>query len=216
MEKGIRPIAGEFNADNSVGESNERRENQERINKLNAVLGSPDGIESIYAGDGSPFRDLNIQSILQFYLALKESSYSNLVNTKLFNPHDCTEGGSEGAPMRTANSVVAFDGYRIGYTVGNRKRQGSLILFKKSEEFDNESPDNESPDNESSLTIRDFGWGENCAFGAVVKDDSIRYFRLVQKKEGSMYPTIAELDSSSSEAAELEDEIDNLFSRARV
>lgn len=75
MEKSIQPSvceSGAPNADNS-GESAEHNETEcrERIERLNAVLESPDSVEDLYVRSNSRMDGLHVALNLQFHLTLK-------------------------------------------------------------------------------------------------------------------------------------------------
>ena len=201
MEKGIRSSfigryeSDIFGADNS-GESAEHNETecQERIEKLNAVLESPDSVEGLYVA-------LN----LQFHLTLKSTSYTNIVQAELFNPRQCFDDSSQIAPTETTVPIAAFDVYESGVHQSGtaRKREGSVILFNMSEDSAGETF--------PPSTAIGFDQDKNDVYGAVVKDDAITYFQLAPKKEGYMYPVIIEFDPSSKEAVSLQDELDKFL-----
>lgn len=212
MEKGIRSSfigryeSDIFGADNS-GESAEHNEteDQERIEKLNAVLESPDSVEDLYVRSNSRMDGLHVALIFQFHLTLKSTSYTNIVRAKLFNPRQCFDGSSQIAPIETTVPIAAFDAYESGVHQSGtaRKREGSVILFNMSEDSAGETF--------TPSTAAGSNHDKNDVYGAVVKDDTITYFQLAPKKEGYMYPAIIEFDPSSKEAVSLQDELDKFL-----
>ena len=212
MEKGIRSSfigryeSDIFGADNS-GESAEHGETecQERIEKLNAVLESPDSVEDLYVRRNSRMDGLHVALNLQFHLTLKSTSYTNIVRAKLFSPRQCSDGDSQIAPIETTVPIAAFDAYESGVHQSGtaRKREGSVILFNMSEDSAGET----FPPSTVAGSNRD----KNDVYGAVVKDDAITYFQLALKKEGYMYPAIIEFDPSSKEAVGLQGELDKFL-----
>ena len=209
MEKSIQsPVceSGAPNADN-LGESAEHNETecQERIEKLNAVLESPDSVEDLYVRSNSRMDGLHVALNFQFHLTLKITSYTNIVRVELFNPRQCFDGNSQIAPIETTVPIAAFDAYESGVHQSGtvRKREGSVILFNMSEDSAGETF--------TPSTAVGSDQDKNDVYGAVVKDDAITYSQLALKKEGYMYPTIIEFDPSSEEAARLQGELDKFL-----
>ena len=206
MEKSIQPPVCESGALN-LGESAEHGETecQERIEKLNTALEYPDEIKNLYIYDKSRMDGLHVALNFQFHLTLKITSYTNIVRAKLFNPRQCFDDSSQIAPTETTVPIAAFDAYESGVHQSGtaRKREGSVILFNMSEDSAGEI----LPLSTMTGSDRD----KDDVYGAVVKDDAIKYFQLAPKKEGYMYPAIIEFDSSSKEAVSLQDELDKFL-----
>lgn len=209
MKKGIQPPvceSGALNVDN-LGESAEHNETEcrERIEKLNAVLESPDSVEDLYVRSNSRMDGLHVALNLQFHLTLKITSYTNIVQAKLFNPRQFSDGESQIVPIETTVPVAAFDAYERGVhrSGTTRKWEGSVILFNMSEDLAGEVL--------PLSTITGSDRDKNDIYGAVVKDDAITYFQLALKKEGYMYPAIIEFDPSSKEAVGLQGELDKFL-----
>ena len=195
-----------FGADNSEKSvEHGETEGQERIEKLNAVLESPDSVEDLYVRSNSRMDGLHVALNLQFHLTLKSTSYTNIVRAKLFSPRQCSDGDSQIAPIETTVPVAAFDAYERGVhrSGTTRKWEGSVILFNMSEDLAGEV----LPLSTMTGSDRD----KNDVYGAVVKDDAITYFQLAPKKEGYMDPVIIEFDPSSKEAVSLQDELDKFL-----
>ena len=209
MEKSIQsPVceSGAPNADN-LGESAEHNETEcrERIERLNAVLESPDSVEDLYVRSNSRMDGLHVALNLQFHLTLKITSYTNIVRAKLFNPRQFSDGNSQIVPAEMTVPIAAFDVYESGVHQSGtaRKREGSVILFNMSEDSAGETF--------PPSTAIGSGQDKDDVYGAVVKDDAITYFQLAPKKEGYMDPVIIEFDPSSKEAASLQDELDKFL-----
>ena len=195
-----------FGADNSEKSvEHGETEGQERIEKLNAVLESPDSVEDLYVRSNSRMDGLHVALIFQFHLTLKSTSYTNIVRAKLFSPRQCSDGDSQIAPIETTVPIAAFDAYESGVHQSGtaRKREGSVILFNMSEDSAGET----FPPSTVAGSNRD----KNDVYGAVVKDGAITYFQLAPKKEGYMYPAIIEFDPSSKEAVGLQGELDKFL-----
>ena len=209
MEKSIQPSvceSGAPNADNS-GESAEHNETEcrERIERLNAVLESPDSVEDLYVRSNSRMDGLHVALNLQFHLTLKSTSYTNIVRAKLFNPRQFSDGESQIVPIETTVPVAAFDAYERGVhrSGTTRKWEGSVILFNMSEDSAGETF--------TPSTAVGSDQDKNDVYGAVVKDGAITYFQLAPKKEGYMDPVIIKFDPSSEEAAILQGELDTFL-----
>lgn len=209
MEKSIQPPvceSGAPNADN-LGESAEHNETEcrERIERLNAVLESPDSVEDLYVRSNSRMDGLHVALNLQFHLTLKITSYTNIVRAKLFNPRQFSDGESQIVPIETTVPVAAFDAYERGVhrSGTTRKWEGSVILFNMSEDLAGEVL--------PLSTITGSDRYKNDIYGAVVKDDAITYFQLAPKKEGYIDPVIIKFDPSSEEAARLQGELDTFL-----
>ena len=195
-----------FGADNSEKSvEHGETEGQERIEKLNAVLESPDSVEDLYVRSNSRMDGLHVALIFQFHLTLKSTSYTNIVRAKLFSPRQCSDGDSQIAPIETTVPIAAFDAYESGVHQSGtaRKREGSVILFNMSEDSAGET----FPPSTVAGSNRD----KNDVYGAVVKDGAITYFQLAPKKEGYMYPAIIEFDPSSKAAVGLQGELDHFL-----
>ena len=195
-----------FGADNSEKSvEHGETEGQERIEKLNAVLESPDSVEDLYVRSNSRMDGLHVALIFQFHLTLKITSYTNIVRAKLFNPRQFSDGNSQIAPIEKTVPIAVFDAYESGVHQSGtvRKREGSVILFNMSEDSAGET----FPPSTVTGSNRD----KNDVYGAVVKDGAITYFQLAPKKEGYMYPTIIEFDPSSKETVSLQDELDKFL-----
>ena len=195
-----------FGADNSEKSvEHGETEGQERIEKLNAVLESPDSVEDLYVRSNSRMDGLHVALNFQFHLTLKITSYTNIVRAKLFNPRQCFDGNSQIAPTETTVPIAVFDAYERGVHQSGtaRKREGSVILFNMSEDSAGET----FPPSTAVGSDQD----KNDVYGVVVKDDVITYFQLAPKKEGYMYPTIIEFDPSSKETVSLQDELDKFL-----
>ena len=147
------------------------------------------------------------------------------VTANLFYPH--------GSIMRDDGEVVnmevvGFDAYEregtgdICYSDyyqdwGRRKKKiGSVIVFKA---------DAQSVSwwhRRSKLTAQDMKWGENCAYGACVTPNNIKWFRISCKDtEGKdlnpLFPDVEILSSEDERVAELNAELEEfLQERERV
>ena len=85
-----------------------------KIGRLNTVLESPDSVEDLYVRSNSRMDGLHVALNLQFHLTLKITSYTNIVQAKLFNPCQFSDGNSQIVPAETTVPITAFDVYESG------------------------------------------------------------------------------------------------------
>lgn len=201
--------------------------------RLERALQKPDKVENCRViVPSAPLRQLSIvignKELSEKRLTLNNTPFSEPrfdVTANLFYPH--------GSIMRDDGEVVnmevvGFDAYEregtgdICYSDyyqdwGRRKKKiGSVIVFKA---------DVQSVSwwrRRSKLTVQDMKWGENCAYGACVTPNNIKWFRISCKDaEGKdlnpLFPDVEILSSEDERVAEANAELEEfLQERERV
>ncbi len=218
------------------------RSEQERMaDELQTALAQPDSTE-VYSIKTFPLDDDNLLGRFKFrfdssfagYTLAKEGTFPLPVEVtaQFFAPHDSIIHEADGIPVEMHTAVVAFDTFDKNQTNANGERQknGTVLLFKLSANMVGEA--------QPAPTMKDFAWDRNCATGAVVGEDGVRFFRLthsedervtaeirrnnsieesghtvdaqVVEKKRSL-PTIEKIDPASDEALQLKMELETFI-----
>lgn len=230
-----------YNTKHLTEQAYDRSEQERMAGELQTALAQPDSTE-VYSIDTLALNDDNFldQFKIRFdwsfadYTLAKEKTFPSPVEVtaQFFAPHDSTIHEADGIPVEMHTAVVAFDTFDKDQTNANGERQknGTVLLFKLSANMIGEA--------QPAPTMKDFAWDKNCAIGAVVGEDSVRFFRLthsedervtaeirrnnsteesghtvdaqVVEKKHSL-PTIEKIDPASDEALQLKMELETFI-----
>ena len=230
-----------YNTKHLTEQAYDRSEQERMAGELQTALAQPDSTE-VYSIDTLALNDDNFldQFKIRFdwsfadYTLAKEKTFPSPVEVtaQFFAPHDSTIHEADGIPVEMHTAVVAFDTFDKDQTNANGERQknGTVLLFKLSANMIGEA--------QPAPTMKDFAWDKNCAIGAVVGEDSVRFFRLthsedervtaeirrnnsteesghtvdaqVVEKKRSL-PTIEKIDPASDEALQLKMELETFI-----
>lgn len=230
-----------YNTKHLTEQAYDRSEQERMAGELQTALAQPDSTE-VYSIDTLALNDDNFldQFKIRFdwsfadYTLAKEKTFPSPVEVtaQFFAPHDSTIHEADGIPVEIHTAVVAFDTFDKDQTNANGERQknGTVLLFKLSANMIGEA--------QPAPTMKDFAWDKNCAIGAVVEEDSVRFFRLthsedervtaeirrnnsteesghtvdaqVVEKKHSL-PTIEKIDPASDEALQLKMELETFI-----
>lgn len=176
------------------------RSGQERMaGELQTALAQPDSTE-VYSIDTLALNDDNFldQFKIRFdwsfadYTLAKEKTFPSPVEVtaQFFAPHDSTIHEADGIPVEMHTAVVAFDTFDENQTNDNGERQknGTVLLFKLSANMIGEA--------QPAPTMKDFAWDKNCATGAVVGEDGVRFFRLTHSEDERVTAEVRRKDST--------------------
>lgn len=178
MDKSRQPNMWSYHDIPSVDqEALERSELQSRIREIKDIVSNPDAEEKVYI-DRLSDRDSFVDS-LDLTLGLKTGyslggDYKKLeyvTTAKVFDPHEVISNDSNGLAMKYYTSVVAFDLFNED-TAGTTKA-ADVLLFRLSASMPGES--------KPETAVKDMVWGRGCAFGALITDSNIQWFRLGMK-----------------------------------
>ena len=160
------------------------RSGQERMaGELQTALAQPDSTE-VYSINTLALDDDNFLDWFKIcfgcsfadYTLAKEKTFPSPVEVtaQFFAPHDSTIHEADGIPVEIHTAVVAFDTFDENQTNDNGERQknGTVLLFK------------------------DFAWDKNCATGAVVGEDGVRFFRLTHSEDERVAAEVRRKDST--------------------
>ena len=199
MEKISQPtLWNKHNFGNLTGEAFRRSEEKVRARAVSEMLDQPDGCEEsmIYAFSmRNPLSRLSSALEGVFGVELSPEIISS-VSVKLFNPHERAEDSSGVIPVEVSTSVVALDVYGTDFLGGGGAKVGSILLFKLSANLiDEPAPD---------MTAKDLAWGENCTYGAFVDGDAINYFEIAQTSGDVVQSELRRKDSTEENGQSVE------------
>ena len=177
----------------------DRSEQERMAGELQTALAQPDSTE-VYSIDTLALNDDNFldQFKIRFdwsfadYTLAKEKTFPSPVEVtaQFFAPHDSTIHEADGIPVEIHTAVVAFDTFDKDQTNANGERQknGTVLLFKLSANMIGEA--------QPAPTMKDFAWDKNCATGAVVGEDGVRFFRLTHSEDERVAAEVRRKDST--------------------
>lgn len=232
MDSGRQPtIWRNHDLSGIAGEAFRRNVEREKAQAVNEILTNPDDTEErrICINNDKELYTLSRALVTAFGPRLTSLNYGGKVDAKLFRPHDNVVDSSQAIDIDVHTSVVAFDTY-TGDPKDKSEKTGSVILFKLSANLIGEP----TPD----MTANDLIFGNNCTYGALVDDDTIKYFKITYKngdrveselcrkdpteesgqsvdaqiiKRGDTRLVTEELSHSSNEALELDQEFEKFI-----
>lgn len=243
MNKGEQSSVMKYYNTKHLTEQAYDRSGQERVaDELQTALAQPDStevysIKTLVLGDDNFLDQFKIHFDCSFadYTLAKEKTFPSPVEVtaQFFAPHDSIIHEADGIPVEMHTAVVAFDTFDKNQTNANgeeRQKNGTVLLFKLSANMIGEA--------QPAPTMKDFAWDKNCATGAVVGEDGVRFFRLthgedervvteVRRKDSTeesghtvdaqvvekkrSLPTIEKIDPASDEALQLKMELETFI-----
>ena len=188
-----------YNTKHLTEQAYDRSEQERMAGELQTALAQPDSTE-VYSIDTLALNDDNFldQFKIRFdwsfadYTLAKEKTFPSPVEVtaQFFAPHDSTIHEADGIPVEIHTAVVAFDTFDKDQTNANGERQknGTVLLFKLSANMIGEA--------QPAPTMKDFAWDKNCATGAVVGEDGVRFFRLTHSEDERVAAEVRRKDST--------------------
>ena len=188
-----------YNTKHLTEQAYDRSEQERMAGELQTALAQPDSTE-VYSIDTLALNDDNFldQFKIRFdwsfadYALAKEKTFPSPVEVtaQFFAPHDSTIHEADGIPVEIHTAVVAFDTFDKDQTNANGERQknGTVLLFKLSANMIGEA--------QPAPTMKDFAWDKNCATGAVVGEDGVRFFRLTHSEDERVAAEVRRKDST--------------------
>lgn len=188
-----------YNTKHLTEQAYDRSEQERMAGELQTALAQPDSTE-VYSIDTLALNDDNFldQFKIRFdwsfadYTLAKEKTFPSPVEVtaQFFAPHDSTIHEADGIPVEIHTAVVAFDTFDKDQTNANGERQknGTVLLFKLSANMIGEA--------QPAPTMKDFAWDKNCATGAVVGEDGVRFFRLTHSEDERVTAEVRRKDST--------------------
>ena len=188
-----------YNTKHLTEQAYDRSEQERMAGELQTALAQPDSTE-VYSIDTLALNDDNFldQFKIRFdwsfadYTLAKEKTFPSPVEVtaQFVAPHDSTIHEADGIPVEIHTAVVAFDTFDKDQTNANGERQknGTVLLFKLSANMIGEA--------QPAPTMKDFAWDKNCATGAVVGEDGVRFFRLTHSEDERVTAEVRRKDST--------------------
>ena len=188
-----------YNTKHLTEQAYDRSEQERMAGELQTALAQPDSTE-VYSIDTLALNDDNFldQFKIRFdwsfadYTLAKEKTFPSPVEVtaQFFAPHDSIIHEADGIPVEMHTAVVAFDTFDKNQTNDNGERQknGTVLLFKLSANMIGEA--------QPAPTMKDFAWDKNCATGAVVGEDGVRFFRLTHSEDERVTAEVRRKDST--------------------
>lgn len=174
MEKGKQPgIWSEHNITGMASEAFARKERWHRAQELREALGRPDTVleHKLFKLDNHEVVKRLDTWLDGYNLHLSDSDGIATVEEipiRFFDAHETvTNDDASGISLEYSTSVIAVNVYR-GRAV--KARIGDVILFKMSAVM----PGDPIPE----PTVDDLRWGDNCVYGAIVKDYTTEWFKM--------------------------------------
>ena len=175
MDKGSQPnMWGNYDVRKVDQEAFGRYECERRIREIREVIGSPDAEEQIILSRIGMREGLVDVLDLQLSLKFSRSFGGNyrhskdVATAKLFDSHETVSGDNGGFAMEYHTSVVALD--LFDENAENMKKVADVLLFRLSASMPGEP--------KPKTTAENMVWGSDCAFGALITDSGIKWFKL--------------------------------------
>lgn len=175
MDKSRQPNMWSYHDIPSVDqEALERSERQSRIREIKDIVSNPDTEEKVdinkLDGRDSFVGCLDSKLVLKtrYSLGGDYKTFKYVTTAKVFDSHETTPNADKGFTMEYHTSVAAFDLFSkdTEYTT----KAADLLLFRLSASMPGEP--------EPKIAVEDTAWGRDCAFGALITDGNIQWFRL--------------------------------------
>ena len=189
-----------YNTKHLTEQAYDRSEQERMAGELQTALAQPDSTE-VYSIDTLALNDDNFLDWFKIrfdwsfadYTLAKEKTFPSPVEVtaQFFAPHDSTIHEADGIPVEIHTAVVAFDTFDKNQTNANgeeRQKNGTVLLFKLSANMIGEA--------QPAPTMKDFAWDKNCATGAVVGEDGVRFFRLTHSEDERVAAEVRRKDST--------------------